>query len=880
MSNLEKTTPMMRQYLEIKSQYPDALLLYRMGDFYELFMEDATIASQILNIALTSRDKNSNDPVPMCGVPHHAADTYISKLVAAGYKVAICEQIEDPQQARGLVQRAVTRVITPGLILEEQNLDAKSPNYLAAVAGSDGSWGLTYLDISTGEFKTVELGTNTELLEETVRIGPKEILIPQSLEPVISEPIGRVIETNIEYLPDEYFDIEEGERKLLHLFSIHSLDGFGIHEYSWGIGCAGAIIRYVMDNRLPTDHIKPLLPYRRHDYMILDETTIRNLELFYSQSFHSKKGSLFDVLDHTSTPMGGRTLQHWIRYPLVNKDQIEERLDAVEELYLNDEMRNRLMNTLKNISDIERILSKLRVGTATPRDLIFLKKSLQNLPKVFTCISNSSNSLLQTIVSKWDSLEDVSRAIDDILLDEPSLNWATGYVIKDGVDVELDQCRILSKDSKNWLLQYEQKERGATNISSLRVKYNKVFGYFIEVPRTQTHKVPDSYQRKQTLVNAERFVTEELKAFEVKAFHAEERRMQLERVWFERLCEKVLNHRERIQNTAEFLGIVDCTASLAHIARIGDYKRPSISQDGCIDIKEGRHPVFEKIMPPGIFVPNNAYLDMGEQQILIITGPNMAGKSTILRQIAIIVLMAHLGCFVPAKSARVCTVDRIFTRIGSADDLARGRSTFMVEMHETAHILHHATPQSLVVLDEIGRGTSTYDGVSIAWAVVEYLHNLDGKGVKTLCATHYHELTELADLLERVKNFNVAVRDKNQEIVFLYKLIEGGANRSYGIYVARLAGLPDQVINGATEKLQEFETLYSEENMSFGQYPRRVRKKHTRRVGFQLPLLDPSQEWLREEILAIDLDRTTPLMALQTLYALQSKLRTTKRYGK
>ncbi|SFM83851.1 DNA mismatch repair protein MutS [Thermodesulforhabdus norvegica] len=871
MGSTEKMTPMMKQYIEIKSQYPDALLLYRMGDFYELFMEDAVTASRILNIALTTRDKNSENPVPMCGVPHHAADTYISKLVAAGYKVAICEQVEDPQKSRGLVERTVTRVITPGLILEEHNLDAKLPNYLAAIAGTDGTWGLAWTDISTGEFRISEVNKIDELKEEISRISPREALIPQSLETAGYELVGQDSRVALEFLTDDYFDISEGEKELQKLFSVHSLEGFGIHKYSWAIGCAGAIVRYIRDNHLPLNHLRPPLPYHRSDYMILDETTIRNLELFYSQSFQGKKGSLFHVLDSTSTPMGGRTLQQWIRYPLTLKNQINRRLKAVEELFSDQEINDKLTSALKNISDLERILSRLTAGTATPRDLASLRKSLRCLPAVEDCLSKCRSALLTDINSQWDSLQDVADSIDDILLEDPAVNWSTGYVIKDGVDEELDRCRRLSRDTRSWLVEYEQKQRDITGIASLKVKYNRVFGYFIEVPRSQVQKVPDYYHRKQTLVNAERYFTDELKAFEVEALHAEERRVQLERMWFERLCESILQHKERIQKTAELIGIIDCIASFAEVSRVNNYVKPNINEDGLIDIKEGRHPILEKMLPPGTFIPNDVYLDMDSHQILVITGPNMAGKSTILRQIALIVLMAHLGCFVPARSARICTVDRIFTRIGAADDLARGRSTFMVEMQETAHILHNATPKSLVILDEIGRGTSTYDGVSIAWAVVEHLHNLYGKGVKTLCATHYHELTELADILERVRNFNVAVRERDQKIVFLHKLVEGGANKSYGIHVARLAGLPEAVVQRAGEKLQELE------NASSGyEIPKRVkvaRRKREKHVGLQLPLFTSSNEWLKREILSLDLDRTTPLMALQILYALQRKLK-------
>ncbi len=866
---------MMKQYLEIKARYPDALLLYRMGDFYELFMEDAVIASKLLDIALTTRDKNNENPVPMCGVPYHSASNYISRLVSSGYKVAICEQVEDPKKARGLVKREVTRVITPGLILEEQNLQAKVPNYLAAISGFDKSWGLAYLDISTGELKTIELEDTEELIDEILRVNPKELIIAESLANYWKSLTKNRIDAHIEGIPEEYFDIEAAEEKIKQVFGVHSLEGFGIQSFSWGIASIGAILNYVEDNYLPTDHIRPPVPYHRNDYMIIDETTIRNLELFYSLSFQSKKGSLISIIDKTKTPMGGRTLHQWLRYPLVRKEDIEGRLNGVDELSKRFEICEEVRNLLGKIGDIERILSRIRADTATPRDIYFLKTSLEQLPPISKLLSKCESSILRDLLNRWDSLQDVVELIGKILVDNPPVSWTSGYVIKSGVDPELDKCRQLSQDSRSWLLEYEKKQKELTGINSLKVKYNKVFGYFIEVPKAQVSKVPESYHRKQTLVNAERFITDELKDFEIQALQAEDIRLELEKKWFEELCRSLLEHKKRIQAMAEVIATVDCLASMAHVARYENYCKPIITRDGKIFLKECRHPVLEKMLSNGSFVPNDIEIDMENQQILIITGPNMAGKSTILRQIALCVLLAHIGSFVPAQAAQVSVVDKLFTRLGASDDLARGRSTFMVEMQETAYILHNATPSSLVILDEIGRGTSTYDGMSIAWAVVEYLHDLDGKGVKTMCATHYHELTELEQYLDRVKNYNVAVKEWQNEIIFLHKLVEGRANKSYGIHVASLAGLPQRVIERADDKLKELEKIEDDKLLTRESRPatQRKRKSRTRKAGFQLPLFQPTEEWLKDEILSLDLDRTTPLMALQILYTIQEKIR-------
>jgi DNA mismatch repair protein MutS len=877
-------TPMMKQYVAIKSQYPDALLLYRIGDFYELFMDDAVTASRILNIALTSRDKNTENAVPMCGVPYHAAEQYIARLVSAGYKVAICEQVEDPRLAKGIVKREVTRVITPGLIVEEQNLSAKLPNYLCAIARNSRTWGIAYMDVSTGEFRAVEVSNDNELLEEICRIEPKELLIPDPaygrINESLVEEIKKAIPVSIQTLSTDYFDEELSRERLCRLFSVYSLEGFGLEGFSAAIGAAGAVVRYAEDNRLPLTHIKNLTPYSRSDFMTLDENTEKHLEIFYSQSFRGRKGSLIEIVDRTCTAMGGRMLNRWLRYPLLKKSDILERQNAVEELVRNSQLLRELRHQLESIGDLERILSRITVGSATPRDLHNLKTSLIPLPAVRSLISSCNSSLLRRIEIQWDSLEDVASLIDSTLVDNPPLTWSSHSIIKEGVDPQLDEYRQIARDSKGWLLKFEQQERARTGLSSLKIKYNKVFGYFIELPRSQAAQAPPHYHRKQTLTNAERFITEELKEFETKMLESEYRRQELEREHFERLKAEVLSHRDRIYHMANIIATLDCIASLAELAITERYSKPILTTDGSIIIKEGRHPVVEKYLPKGSFVPNDIELNMTDQQILIITGPNMAGKSTILRQTALIVLLAHIGSFVPARAATIGLVDRIFTRIGTSDDLARGRSTFLVEMQEVASILHRLTPKSLVILDEIGRGTSTYDGMSIAQAVIEYLHDVQNTGVKTLCATHYHELTELAEKLPRVKNFSVAVKEWRDQVVFAHRLVPGKINKSYGIHVAKLAGLPESIIERARVILKELEARshsprdedeIEKQTVEVEKIQRREIKKP--KAGFQLPIMALTEEWLKKELLALDLDRITPLAALQILYAIQERLK-------
>ncbi len=883
---------MMQQYLEIKAQVPEALLLYRMGDFYELFMEDAVEAARVLEITLTSRDRNSENPIPMCGVPYHAAEAYIPKLVAAGHKVAICEQVEDPRKARGLVRREVTRVITPGLVLDSQNLSANQPNYLAAFAASDRGegFGLAFLDISTAEFRAVELPTVESLVEEVQRVAPREILASGSSLPPELDTLQRREGFVITRLDAGDFDPRRARDELVRHFKVHSLEGFGVQGMEPAIGAAGAILAYIRDNRLGScEHIRRLTPYSRTDYMVLDEATLRNLEIFQSASFQGRKGSLLEVIDETCTPMGGRRLQQWLRYPLLDGGEIGGRLDGVARMVDHGTVRARIRGSLKKMNDLERLNSRNSTGLSTPRDLAALKRSLQVLPEIrglleslrADCVAPSADSesgsnpgrRLLELIEGWDDLADLAQVLEETLADPPPLNFSSGGVIQPGISQELDHYVRLSRDAKGWMAEYEGRERKRTGIGSLKVRYNKVFGYYIEISKANLASAPPEYVRKQTLVNGERFITEELKVFETQVLEADEKRLELEQRIFAELRQAVAREGERIQRMADAAGELDCLCGLAETAARRDYCRPILSASGDIVIRDGRHPVIERFLGPGSFVPNDLELDADRQRILIITGPNMAGKSTILRQAALIVLMAQIGSFVPASEARIGLVDRIFTRVGASDDLARGRSTFMVEMQETANILHQATPRSLVILDEIGRGTSTYDGMSIAWAVAEYLHDLDGSGVKTLFATHYHELTELAKTHPRVKNFNVAIKEWQGDILFFHKLVPGGVNSSYGIQVAQLAGLPQAATQRARDILARIERGESFLAPAFSGSKKRGRREKEKESGLQLGLFRPSLEWLRDQLLALDMDQMTPLAALQTLYALREQIR-------
>jgi len=870
---MSKITPMMQQYLEIKAQHPDALLFYRMGDFYELFMEDAVLASRILDIALTSRDRQAENPVPMCGVPHHSAEGYVARLVAAGHKVAICDQIEDPRKAKGLVRRSVTRVVTPGLIVDQQNLAANQPNYLAAIARDGSRYGLAYLDISTAEFKVVELPDEAALREELIRVAPRELLLPEGHADAWAQPFSPNPDMLMTLVDPDSFDKGRAQERLCEHFQVRSLEGFGVQQWDAAIRSAGAILAYVRKNHLGScRHISKLLPYHRSDFMILDEATLRNLDIFASAGFAGRKGSLLAVLDQTRTAMGGRKLQHWLRYPLLDLAQIKLRQQAVAEWVEKDTLRENILKLLEKIHDVERLNGRISLGNANPRDLLALKKSLQVLPQLEPALSQCVSHRLLELGEHWDNLSDVAQRIDATMVDDPPLSLAGGGVIRPGVHAELDHYVHLSRDARGWMANYEAEERRRTGIGSLKVRYNKVFGYYIEVTKTNLGAVPDNYIRKQTLVNAERYFTEELKHFETQVLEADEKRVELEQQVFDALRAAVAAEGLRIQAVAASISELDCLAALAEVAARNDYCRPHLDEDGAIAIREGRHPVIERFLQGQPFVPNDLDMDNESHQVLIITGPNMAGKSTILRQAALIVLLAQIGSFVPAAEARLGLVDRIFTRVGAADDLVRGRSTFMVEMQETAYILHQATAKSLIILDEIGRGTSTFDGLSIAWAVAEYLHDFQGVGIKTLFATHYHELTELARTRSRVRNLNVAIKEWQNDIIFFHKLAPGGTNKSYGIQVARLAGLPGDVTGRAREILGQLE----QDGPSFAPVkrlaPGRKKSRSALQGGHQLSLLQNPLEMLRAQILALDLDNLAPLNALKALYALKQQV--------
>ncbi len=873
---MSRTTPMMQQYLKIKAQHADALLMYRMGDFYELFLEDAVEAARILEITLTSRDKNAEEPIPMCGVPYHAAENYMARLVAAGKKVAVCDQVEDPKTSKGLVKRQVTRVITPGLILDNRNLSAKHPNYLAAVSGEAASsgYGLAYLDVSTADFKMIQMDSREQLLEELLRVSPREILLPANETAPWLSQLQMRDSISVTHLERESFDLERSRERLCRHFKVHSLEGFGIENWEHGIEAAGAILHYAEANLFDTcSHIRKIVPYRRSDHMVLDEATVKNLEIFHSASFSGRKGSLLAQLDESRTAMGGRKFQEWLRYPLLDLEAILVRQEGVAELVARTDLRMEIMEHLAGIQDMERLNSRNTMGNSNARDLVTLKTSLEVLPHVHKALQRSSSRILRSLAGQWDGLADVAQEIERVLVDPPPAAMNAGGVIKTGVDPELDHAIDLSRNAKGWMADYESAQRRETGIGSLKVRFNKVFGYYIEISRTHLHSVPGHYQRRQTLVNAERFITDELKEFESQVLEADEKRLELEQSLFGKLQQWVALHCERLQDMADRVAVLDCLTGLALTASRNDYCQPRLNEGDSIHIKDGRHPVIEHFLKHGEFVPNDMDLNHENQQVLIITGPNMAGKSTVLRQVALIVLMAQVGGFVPATEAEIGLVDRIFTRVGASDDLARGRSTFMVEMQEAANILHQATNSSLVILDEIGRGTSTFDGLSIAWAVAEHLHDFKEIGIKTLFATHYHELTDLALNRPRVKNYNVAIKEWKNEIIFFHKLVPGGSSRSYGIQVAQLAGIPQEIISRAQEILTQLEKgeLARISPAMKKQKPKVPQKG--KEAALQLSLFSPSLLWIKEQLMNLDLDHMPPVVALKTLYALQEQIR-------
>jgi DNA mismatch repair protein MutS len=855
---------MIKQYLQIKSQYPDSILFFRMGDFYEMFFEDARVGSRELDIALTSRDKGQKDSVPLCGVPHFAAETYISKLLQKGYKVALCDQVEDPKFAKGIVKREVVRVFTPGLVTNAIQLGTGENNYLMGFCAEGEVFGLAFLDISTGELKACQISGLEPFLSEALRNEPKEIL---SLKRFQEHPCFEGFKKNFENGLITYLDDPESDA--LSPFARKERDSV-LQKAPIAAQAVAMVLHYAEENQKKTlSYIRPLSFYQVQDFMVIDEVTKRNLELTQSLFDQGKRGSLFWLLDETITLMGSRTLKQWLNYPLIDIQGIGSRLEGVSELKEKKIERKRLRESLEGIQDIERLSSRIFLGHANARDLIGLKNSLQSLPVLKANLQPLNASIIKEFASEIEEFDDLYQLLESSIVDHPPLTIKEGGIIKPRYDRELDGLREIGREGKGWILQLEAAERKKTGISSLKVRYNQVFGYYIEVTKSNLHLVPDQYIRKQTLVNAERFITPELKEFETKVLGAEEAICQLEYRLFEEIRKKVSDETPRLQKTASAIAIIDILGSMAEVADRYNYVQPIVDEGDGITIRDGRHPVLERAGLSERFVPNDTQMDTQEHQLLIITGPNMAGKSTYLRQVALIVLMAQMGCFVPASEAKIGVVDRIFSRIGALDNIMRGQSTFMVEMMETARILNQATSRSFVVLDEIGRGTSTFDGLSIAWAVAEYLHDHPSLRPKTLFATHYHELTELALTKERVKNYNVAVKEWAGEIIFLRKIVEGGTNRSYGIQVARLAGLPQKVIDRAKEILSNLE---KGELDAMGMPKIATTKGPTSKPKPPLqPSLFAQPDSIRSELGKIKTDQLTPLEALNILDQLKKK---------
>ena len=862
-----KLTPMLKQYLSIKEAYPDTILFYRMGDFYEMFFEDAQVASRVLDITLTSRNKKDESPVPMCGVPHRAVSGYIARMIDHGYKVAVCDQTEDPAMARGLVKRDVVRVITPGMITDDAFLDKRSHNFVLALARHGDDFGLSYLDISTGLFRLVESADQTAIMDESMRISAREILLPESAksDPQMVSIRGAQIERAITYLDDSAFDYRRCYNRLTKQFSTVSLEGFGCENLSAGVRAAGALVFYVRETqKQKIKHLTRLETYSLGHYLLVDDSSCRNLELEKNLHTNTRRGTLMGIMDHTRTAMGARLLKSWLRYPLIEMEEIRARHEAVAEAKDNIQSRREIRELLKSVFDIERVSTKIVMGHANARDLIALKRSLLALPQIQNIVSNLTSELF-----RWDEtlkpLNGLSALIEKAIREDAPPTTTEGGMIKPGYRDALDELVKISQDGKGWLANLEVQERDVSGITTLKVRYNKVFGYYIEVPKSRASEVPANYIRKQTLVNAERYITDELKTFETKVINAEDQRAALELEIFNEIRQAVVQHYKNLERAAQFLACLDCLLNLAEVADQNDYCRPKMSLDGHIEIEDGRHPVVEKMITGERFVPNSVSMDNETNQILIITGPNMAGKSTVLRQVALLVIMAQMGSFIPVRKATIGVVDRIFTRVGALDNLSHGQSTFMVEMQETANILNNAGERSLIIMDEIGRGTSTYDGLSIAWAVVEFLHDLHKTGVKTLFATHYHELTEVAQQKPRVKNYNIAVKEWNDDIIFLRKLVEGATNRSYGIQVARLAGIPDKVIERSKKILYRIENQEQDLADSFSDH------KEPPKGAVQMALFKNKAHLFVDTLVKLDIAKMTPLEALNYLNALQEK---------
>ncbi len=865
-------SPMMQHYLDMKEKYKDCILFYRLGDFYEMFFDDAVKVSKELELTLTGKECGQEERAPMCGVPFHAAETYISRLISKGYKVAICEQLEDPKKAKGMVKRDVIRVVTPGTVIEANLLDDRKNNYIMCVYKNGIYFGLTVCDVTTGDFRTTEIKETNNfavLIDEISKYSPAELVVnPMMFDS--TEEIQKIKERFDVYITrleeKEFTDNYEAISVKYKIVDDDENEIEDITKYMLSVAATNALLSYLLETQKTSlDHINKLIVYSTTKYMALDVNARRNLEITEKLRDKSKKGTLLWVLDKSSTSMGGRLIRRWLNNPLIEPKQINKRLDAVQELKDNIILRGDLTEALKKVYDIERLAGKISYGSANGRDLISLKNSAKQLPEIKKILSEANSELLKELHGELDTLRDIYTLINKTIVEEPPISVKEGNLIKKGYDEEIDKLKLATTEGKNWIIKLEVEEREKTGIKGLKVGFNKVFGYYIEVTKSNMSLVPDRYIRKQTLTNGERYITEELKNLENQILGAEEKVVNLEYNVFVEVRDKIEMQIERLQKSAGVVAILDGLCAFATVAEDLNYVRPQVDNSGVIDIKDGRHPVIEKILPSGSFVQNDTYLDKNENRLSIITGPNMAGKSTYMRQVALITLMAQCGSFVPASSARIGVVDKIFTRVGASDDLSMGQSTFMVEMMEVAQILKEATSNSLVILDEIGRGTSTYDGLSIAWAVAEYISDSEKCGAKTLFATHYHELTDLENKLTGVKNYSVAVKEKGEDIIFLRKIVKGGTDESYGVHVAKLAGVPQVVTRRANEILKSIERKNVLNNKT-------IEKQDKKQAEGQLTMYNYKLAEIAHELDKVDVNDLTPIEALNTLVKLKEKM--------
>ncbi len=872
---------MMVHYCQTKCAYKDSILFYRLGDFYEMFFEDAKTVSRELELTLTGKDCGLSERAPMCGIPYHAAETYINRLIDKGYKVAICEQVEDPKTAKGIVKREVTRVVTPGTNLNMQELDEGKNNYLMAIVCVGDHFGVSTADITTGDCYVTEVDEERKLWDEINKFLPAEIICNDAflVSGVDVDDLRNRLHISVFALESWYFGDDLCKQTLLEHFKISSLEGLGLADYDSGVIAAGSLFRYLLDTQKNTmEHMNKIIPYTTDRYMVIDSSSRRNLELVETLREKQKRGSLLWVLDKTKTAMGARMLRNFVEQPLIDADAINERLDAVTELNMQAMLREEIREYLNPVYDLERLVSRISYRSANPRDLLAFKMSLEMIPHIKNLLANFTSPLLVRINEQMDGLEDLYTLLEASITEDPPLAVKEGGIIREGYNEQVDTYRNSKTQGKSWLAQLEAEEKEKTGIRNLKIKYNKVFGYYLEVTNSFKDLVPEYYTRKQTLTNAERYITPKLKELEDMILGAEDKLFALEYDLFCQVREELAAQIPRIQETAKAIAQLDVYASLSVVAQRNNYVRPTVNTKGVIDIKNGRHPVVEKMINNDMFIANDTYLDNGSKRVSVITGPNMAGKSTYMRQTALIVLMAQIGSFVPAEKAKIGVVDRIFTRVGASDDLASGQSTFMVEMTEVANILRNATAKSLLILDEIGRGTSTFDGLSIAWAVIEHISNTKLLGAKTLFATHYHELTELEGKIPGVNNYCIAVKERGDDIVFLRKIVKGGADKSYGIQVAKLAGVPDSVLDRAKELVDEL--VHTDITSTFKDLAENSRKTKPKAVHYdevdleQISLFDTVQDQdIIEELKNLDITMLTPMDAMNTLYRLQNKLK-------